>query len=331
MLARHYSHAISLLVHEKIEVIVDQCLNFEVFARDSIVMIHVSAGATFTQGQLRAALCDAGCTRCIVNDVSVKSAWGSIIHAHLANIGALGDHLASGATVSLHASNDLLLKPLPAFAPTDGYFELRQISHRTLWHTGRQFARSEVFRALLAALGCTHAYGGQIEGSVYPYSMLHSLYEVVSPLKEMVAALPAISEEVLFPTWAARHLGAPVARPYVLFRPDALTPLGLKLVPPDLRGTDAADVLHRGLNKAINAFQSPNAAAADVSRIIADQPLGLRTWANGGAPMSPQRFLGIKRIARNIDDPLRRRIAAYTRSLSGARVSEPHSIAGGAA
>lgn len=326
MLAGHYPHAISLLVHEKIDVIVDQCVNFEVFAPDSIVMIHVSAGAAFTPDDLRTVLRDAGCARCIVNHVSLKSAWGSIIHAHLANIGALGEHLAPGATVSLHASNDLLLKPLPAFASTDGYFELRQISRRTLWHTGRQFAASDQFRALLAALGCTQAYGSQIEGSVYPYSMLYALCEAVSPLKAMVAALPAIAEEVLFPTWAARHLGQPVARPYVLFRPDALTPLGLKLVPPDLRGTAAADVLHRGLNRAVNAFQSPNASAADVSRIIADQPLRLHTWANGGAPMSPQRFLGIKRIARDIDDPLRQRIAAYTRSLRGGHVSKPQSM-----
>ena len=60
---RPLRHAISLLVHEAVPVIVDQCRNFECFAREALIMIHVSPSASFAPQALVDALAAAGCAR----------------------------------------------------------------------------------------------------------------------------------------------------------------------------------------------------------------------------------------------------------------------------
>lgn len=317
-------HAISLLVHEQLPVIIDQCINFETFAPHSVIMIHVSASGSVSQTEVREALEKADCRRCFVNDVSHASDWGSIINGHFANIWALQPILDSSAYVSLHASNDMLLSELPVFGSgAQSRYEMRSVSASSLWHTGRCFAQSEALPVLLQALGCKRAIGSQIEGSTYPFEALLALATAIEPHGAILAALPRIAEEIIFPTWALEWIGPPADTPYVLFRPTILPALGISLMPDSLRSSALSNVVHRALNRIEMKVVQPNARLADVEAIMAGKRVAVAAWAQAAPPRPPQIFHGIKRIERKIDDPLRQRIAVYTAAHRAAHASTP--------
>lgn len=318
-----FRHAISLLVHERWDVVVDQCRNFETFAPDSLVMVHVSRSAVAARPDLVAALAAAGCTRCVVNDVSVASRWGSIIGGHFANIRALDPLLDDGGSVSLHSSNDMLLRRLPNVAgPRGAHYETRPITRATVWHTGRQYASSAALPALLERLDARQAFGSQIEGSAYPFALLRDLAEAMADADDLLAALPPIAEEIVFPTWAAARLETGGREPYVLFRQTLLPAAGMRLTPAGLRATRFGDVVHRGLNRIGSRWSSPNASMADVDAVAAGRPLAVAVWAQGAPPRPAMPYYGIKRVARILDDPIRVRIRRHTESAASLPVSE---------
>ncbi|MFM5932091.1 MAG: hypothetical protein ACKOPQ_14385 [Novosphingobium sp.] len=312
-MATAFGHGISLLVHEKIAVIVDQCVNFETFAPDSVIMLHVSASADFSRDDLVAALAQQGCKRCIVNPVSAPSAWGSIIAGHLANIEALAAYCPPEAHISLNASNDMLLRRLPADEGSSGLrFEEREVSATSLWYTGRQFGRSPALRSLFDRIGIDRAIGSQIEGSGYPLGLLTELAGKLRDCGAMLAALPDCSEEVIFPSWARQHLDRARAHPFVLFRSSRLTGLGAAILPRAVRRTPLADLSQKAMNRIEAKTRSPNAHPADVAALIAGQAIAEPGWPHAMANLGPRAFFGIKRVPRHIDDPLRCLIRKHT-------------------
>lgn len=302
-------HAISLLVHEQIEVVADQCRNFEAFAPAALIMIHVSPSASFPRDELAEALRLAGCERSLVNPVSVQSAWGALTGAHFANIRALASHVDADTIVTFHASNDMLLRRLPDFAPgTTVLFNEFEVSPRSTWYTGRKFGQSKAFAALLERMGCDRGCGSQIEGASYPYGLLAELVARLDGEDDLLAALPDASEEIIFSTWARCRMGRPTGAPYVLFRNSGLLAAGAALLPPPLRATALTDILQKALNRIELRFASPFARQEDVEALIAGRPArGFAQDTNG----NPVHF-GIKRIARTFNDPLRTRIRELT-------------------
>lgn len=304
-----FRHAISLLVHEQIAVVVDQCLNFETFASAALIMIHVSPAASFAREALIEALKQAGCVRSMVNPISVRSVWGALTEAHLANVRALRAHCDANTIVSFHASNDMLLRSLPDFAPgTAPLFDELAVTPESTWFTGRQFGQSAAFAALLDRMGCRSGCGSQIEGASYPYGMLSDLAATLEGESKLLAALPSASEEIVFSTWARCRVGPPGGVPYVLFRSSGLLAAGAAILPGALRSTWVGDVLQKGLNRIELRLSSPYARPADVEDLIAGRnPKGVAPTASG----EPAHY-GIKRIARTYDDPLRERIRRHT-------------------
>ena len=314
-----YRHAISILVHEQIEVIIDQCLNFEAFAPDSLIMLHVSASASFEKACLQKGLDESGRRRTIINPVSRPTGWGSIIDAHLANIRALDAFCHPHAMIALNASNDMLLRRLSAQSEADGpRFELREISPTSIWYTGRQFSQSAAFSALARKLGCSQMVGSQIEGSTYPLDTLLRLADRVESLRELFLELPGVAEEVVFPTWALQHLGEPQKQPFILFRASRMTGLAACLIPPRMRGGGRADIAQKVANRIESYLLPPDAARGDINAVATGRPLTPAAWPHGLRRSRPAIFYGIKRIARRYDDPLRTYIRTHT-SIERAR------------
>ena len=307
-------HAISLLVHEQVPVIVDQCRNFECFARQALIMIHVSPSASFERQALVDALAEAGCTRSVVNPVSVNTAWGKLIEAHFANIAALAPYCAADTTLSFHASNDMLLAELPPMGGADlAWYEQREVSKDAPWRLPRiWFREGAPVERLLAALGCTVFVGGQIEGSSYPYALMAGLAARYAALPEEARALPRIAEELVFPAYAASHGPAPSAQPYVRFK-KPLLPLAVStLVPRFLRNTVPGRAVIQISHLVSAKFDEPDGTIAEADAIIAGEKLGQYAWALGMPPAPKARFYGIKRVARRMDDPLRQHIMRHT-------------------
>jgi hypothetical protein len=310
-------HAISLLVHEQVPVIVDQCRNLECFARQAIVMIHVSPSATFRREDLATALADGGCTRSIVNPVSVNTEWGQIIDAHFANIDALAHYCDDDTTISFHASNDLLLVELPPMGvPGLALYEQREVSANAVWRLPRiWFREGNAVNRLLDALDCKVAVGGQIEGSSYPYAMLSALIARFRVDPAIGAQLPRIAEELVFTAYAASHLHAPTGQPYVRFRKPLLPLAASFFVPRVLRNTVAGRAVIQGCHLISAKIDADDASIAEADRIIAGEKLDQYPWALGMPPASHALFHGIKRVARHMDDPLRLHIRNHTQAV----------------
>lgn len=310
-------HAISLLVHENVPVVVDTCRNFETFAREATIMIHVSPSADFAPAELVRALAEADCTRSLVNPVSVRTQWGQIIEAHFANLEALAPLCAPYTTVSFHASNDMLLAELPPMGGMGlALYEEREVSANAVWRQAREWFRTgDEVQRLMAALDCPRAIGSQIEGASYPFAMLAELAARFRADPALLGRLPRVAEELVFPLWAANHLHAPGGPPYVRFR-KALSPLVASwLVPRALRTT----TLGRGFIQLVHLVHSrldfSNDAPTETDAVIAGQPLSQYGWALGMPPAPPARYYGIKRVARRFDDPLRVAIRAHTEAV----------------
>jgi hypothetical protein len=311
-----FRHAISLLVHENVSVIVDTCVNFECFAREAVVMLHVSPTADFAPDALREALAAAGCARSVVNPVSVSTAWGRIIDAHFVNIEALAPYCDGDTTVSFHASNDLLVAELPPMGvPGLAWYEQREVSKDAVWRLPRVwFKEGDEARALLEALDCPVAVGGQIEGSSYPYAMLAQLVARFRADPSIGATLPRVAEELVFPAYAANHLHAPTGQPYVRFKKPILPLAASFAVPRRLRtsvpGRAVIQICHL-----ISAKIDPSdASIAEAEAIMAGRKLSQYAWALGMPPAPKALFYGVKRVARRMDDPLRQYIGRHTQA-----------------
>lgn len=318
--ARPVRHAISLLVHEQVPVIVDQCRNFETFARAAVVMVHVSPSASFSRKDLADALAAAGCTRSFVNPVSVSTQWGQIVEAHFANIEALAPWCDAHTTLTFHASNDMLLAELPPMGtPGLALYQQREVSPQSVWSSGRTYATAPGFADLLAGLDCRLAMGSQVEGSSFPYALMADLAARMRANPRLVALLPPIAEELVFATFAANHLGPPTGHPYVMFRPNRIGAFSSLVVPRRWRRTGLARLFNKAVSRVGRAVNPVNAVPADVQAIIAGKRLRLACWPFGMPRLGPAIYHGIKRVERRFDDPLRQIIRAHTQAVIAAR------------
>jgi hypothetical protein len=253
----------------------------------------------------------------MVNPVSVSTAWGRIIDAHFVNIEALAPYCDGDTTVSLHASNDLLLAELPPMgAPGLAWYERREVSRDAVWRLPRVwFKDGDEARDLLAALDCPVAVGGQIEGSSYPFAMLGELVARFRSDPAIGAKLPRIAEELVFPAYAANHLHAPTGQPYVRFKKPILPLAASFAVPRSLRCSVPGRAVIQGCHLISAKIDADGASIAEADAIIAGRKLGQYAWALGMPPAPKALFYGIKRVARHMDDPLRQHIRQHTASI----------------
>lgn len=314
-------HAISIPVHEAPAIIAEQCRNFELFAPQALIMLHVSTGATFSPAALADELTFAGTTRTLINPQSVPTRWGQILPAHLANIRALAPYCDALTTVSINASNDMLLAPLPEMGVAGlALFERREISPSAVWVMARQWSADSRLAPLLAALDCPKPVGGQVEGVSLPYSLMAELADRLEAVPDVLENLPPIAEELVFSTMAAARLGKPSGQPYIWFRKHTIPGLSNYVVPRPLRGTPIGRAVV-GIGNRISSRVDPSEGSfRDFRRIADGQPLAPGWRWMGFPPAPPTRYYGIKRVDRRADSPLRQAIAAYTETRRGAQM-----------
>ena len=163
---------ISIPVHEKPEVVVNQMQNFARYLPEAKVVLHVSKDAKFSVNELEDVLKKANVSHALVNPTQVETKWGSIIQAHLANIRYIIQQ-GDAEKVIFHSSNDMLIMDGLSEYLQDkkNIFHLRKCTSDSLWWVSRKavkdFSVSGFFKDKL--------YASQIEGSMYDISLLKSL------------------------------------------------------------------------------------------------------------------------------------------------------------
>lgn len=283
---------VSLTVHERVEVVLDTLRNFARFLPEATVIVHENREwSTRRLRVLTESLAPiAREPNAVVNSERLATGWGNILHAHLSNFRFAERTLGAFDTFTLHASNDLLVRPGAAayMARTEAGFRCPPVGPE--WDMGIATRRDPQYIRLSEVTGPFVLRSGQHEGSFYPRALFAQMTEAAedaySPGGSTVP--PLIAREELWLSTLARHfLGrVPDGLPYVY---------------------SEAHMGHTPVDHpTIEAIRSG----------FLDLPRTTEREEDGQTIVypvrDPENYYGVKRIVRLMDDPLR----TYIRSLT---------------
>ena len=312
---------VSLLVHEQIPVIINQLQNFENFLCDACVVIHVSPSANFSSTDLAEALAKTQLKNWRINPVSVPSAWGSIIAAHLSNIRFIATFANELDRIVFHSSNDMLVQPGLAqyLYGKECLFNMRPVRAPGHWWVGESALSDEQFRTLRFDVGASAIWASQIEGSMYRLDVLRAVDQIVSQSGALSSDVFYPREEIFFSTLAVALGVRSDGLPYVFSAVHRFDRILWATLDKYRWFFSRKSKIVRSVKKRVNArlFDSDgyriNAKDVDLirARALPDHWLSL----DDGAGDSPWRIndadgiFAVKRVERVLNDPLRQYIS----------------------
>jgi len=158
----------SILVHEKLEIVLDQINNFKKFNPESVIVIHLSKSF---RSQINSQICDLEIIRNVyINPISLDTGIGdnSQLFGHIENIRYVLKKSFYFDYVSLHASNDMFVR-----TGLDLYmrnFEVGstnfQITKKKDWIQGKSAINDRVLQRILKdnSKSVEDLRGSQVEG-----------------------------------------------------------------------------------------------------------------------------------------------------------------------
>ncbi|HFW3091607.1 TPA: hypothetical protein ACIBE3_005384, partial [Salmonella enterica subsp. enterica serovar Reading] len=299
------------------EVIVNQLLNLIHFLNAKVIL-HLSLSSSFTRYELEQAISNNSLTdNIIINPHSVKTAWGSIINAHLSNI----EHLITiGAnnydTVIFHSSNDMLVKK-----GLDQYLEYKSnLFHERYvdregywWPTGVSLNRDPEFHKTLARIGSGRIVASQIEGSMYELGLLKEIRMILTRYRVVDSSNAFYPREEFYFSSIAHALGVkPCSFPYIYSEVhifDALLWKIFALI--DSGPFPAKSKIKHYTNLALLKSRFYKITPKKINQVVQGS-VPVPKFSDGGnvwVPYNNKSFLfGVKRVAREINDSLRKYI-----------------------
>lgn len=303
---------ISLLVHEKPEVILDQLRNFRHFAPGAVIVIHLSVGFNFPDEFISEAI---GLGQVHFNPQRVATNKVNLLYPHLLNIRyilTLGP--AETDFISFQASNDLLvrggleehLRSYDAGYFSDGILDVKNEPV----YAGNVYADTGFLR-LCETLNCKVIIKSQIEGLYAQVKDLKSVLRLIDEAGfDMSQKRSYFAEEVMLPTLLHYVLGGSgrVGLPYILSE----IAIQMKYI----------EIRHRvfGYNFFAKAFGrvlkliGPNRITKGLVNRIRRGDLGFYNFFGRGIGVrrfSIEHSFGVKRVNRDMSDRLR----LYVRGL----------------
>jgi hypothetical protein len=304
---------ISLLVHEKTEVIMDQLRNFRHFAPGAVIVIHLSVGFDATDAFITEAL---GLGQVHFNPQRVATNKVNLLYPHLLNIRhilTLGP--AETDLISFQASNDLLVREgleehLQAYDA--GYFSHGKLDTKNEPVYAANVFTDQPFLDLCASLDCKVIIKSQIEGL---YAQVHYLRSVLGLINDagfdMSLKRTYFAEEVMLPTLLHHVLPehVNVGLPYIL------SEIAIQMKYIEIRHRLLGyNICARILGRILKVVGPSRITKGLVDRIRCSN-LGFYKFYGTclGVPrFSVAHSYGVKRVDRNMGDSLR----CYIRNLS---------------
>ncbi len=212
---------ISLLVHEKPDVILDQLRNFRRFAPAATIVVHLSAGMDAPKPFITEAV---GLGQVHFNPQRVVTNKVNLLFPHLLNIRHI---LTLGPSdtdlIAFQASNDLLVRrglEQHVSRYDAGYFSDGYLDEKNERFFANRVRQDQSFIDLCASLKCTVLMKSQIEGLYAQVRHLSSVLNIIDAANfDMSIKRTYFAEEVMLPTLLHHVLNGEPARiglPYVL-------------------------------------------------------------------------------------------------------------------
>lgn len=192
--------AISIPVHEKPDVIVDQILNIKTYCKNPIIVLHISKSFfdTYTVDSFQ------NIPEVYINPEHLDTKWGSIIHTHISNYFYIKD-LVEFDYFIMHSSNDMYIKKgiEDYIIKYDAGFCRRKVLHtNTMWWVGNEAWKDQQLRTIMGKIGQNRIIGSQLEGSFYKKSLANNIMEILKENYQVSDGNMLGAEEIYFATIA---------------------------------------------------------------------------------------------------------------------------------
>lgn len=192
---------ISIPVHEKPEVILNQIKNIKRFNEEAEIVIHISAA--FYEKYSDEKLINN--KKIHINPKHLETSWGNIIFAHLSNF----EYMKSMGKFDyfvMHSSNDMYIKSgfLDYIYKFDcGFYVHPLVSDKSFWWPTEYALKDKQLKSILKELNADMAISSQVEGSFYRCELMDEIDTLIKKTMEQYNdRLNYPREEVYFPTIA---------------------------------------------------------------------------------------------------------------------------------
>ena len=205
------NNMISIPVHERAEVVIDQICNYKFFCPDCGIVLHISNGFNWKDSLLKeeeflSILSEF--ENVFVNSTRFNTAWADIVHTHISNFEYVSK-IAEFEYFSFGASNDLFVRNMPPISNCDANFDNsileKCLSHA--WHI--KTLEDKYLFEILDYFGAhfSDVRKGLIEGSFYRKELFQEIIDVINKVYsyEKIQNKDRIiypREEIYYPTVA---------------------------------------------------------------------------------------------------------------------------------
>ncbi|KAJ9432542.1 hypothetical protein SAMN05518863_104444 [Candidatus Pantoea symbiotica] len=308
---------ISIPVHEKPEVIINQLVNLKKYLNGKIVL-HLSLTSSFTKNELLALISKNALTDdVLINPSSVKTAWGSIINAHLSNIDFLETiGVDDSDNVIFHSSNDMLVKHGldDHLSHKKNIFHTRYVDRNGYWWpTGVALDRDIEFQKSLARVGSGRIVASQIEGSMYEFGLLKEINTILKKYSVVESSTAFYPREEFYFSSFAHALGVkPCSFPYIYSEVHIFDALLWKVFATiDSSPLPSKEKIKHYINLVLFKSRFYKITPKKINQVISGSVPEL-SFTDGGNIWIPynqkDKLFGVKRVEREINDSLRKYI-----------------------
>ena len=180
------NNVISVPVHEKAEVVIDQIVNYNFFCPECGIVLHISNGFNWKDSLLKEEdflSILSTFENVFVNPTRLNTAYADIVHTHISNFEYISK-VVEFEYFSLGSSNDLFVRHMPEISDGESCSSLGSTLERVSSYLSfyKKIIADEYLNKILEHFGVTQSYvrKGQIEGSFYSKDIFQKIVDIIN-------------------------------------------------------------------------------------------------------------------------------------------------------
>ncbi|WP_026654814.1 hypothetical protein [Butyrivibrio sp. AE3003] len=175
---------ISIPVHEKQDVVINQIQNIKKYVPNSVVVIHLDDNFKECDKLIKYADSEG---YLFINPHRLSCEWGNIIDAHISNFIYLRDCVEFDY-IMFHASNDMYILPgVEDYVKNyDAGFHIHPIYKVSRWWPSAYALEDPVLKEILKLIGAEYPVATQIESSFYKKELFSKIVSIIEKARKHV-------------------------------------------------------------------------------------------------------------------------------------------------
>ena len=177
------NNMISIPVHEKTEVVLDQIVNYRRFCPDCGIVLHISEKFNYADSfhnEKEFLFILSTLENVFVNPRHMNTGYADIVQTHVSNFEYVSK-IVDFEYFSMGASNDLFVRDMPKIEDCDLSVEYGDLINESNWNWYNHTLRDDYLKQILDYLGAkvSDVKVSQIEGSTYKKELFGGIVDVI--------------------------------------------------------------------------------------------------------------------------------------------------------